>query len=107
MFDVACTMIAQEMIQLCFSFRKVDIAATVHNVNVLACMSVIKAEVMFLRRTGFGGRAGIPGGDSHQNEKSATEPECDDRLQQAKPPTGIPSDEKEIVYKQQFYWKKG
>src|ERR1700758_3126904 len=47
--DVACTMIAQEMVQLFFSFRKVDISATVHNVNVFACMSVIKAEMMFMR----------------------------------------------------------
>ena len=106
-FDVACTMIAQEMIQLFFSFRKVDIAATVHNVNVLACMRMIKAEMMFLRRSGFGGEGGIAGGDNPQNQKSATERKCDDCLQQAKPPTRIPSNEKKIVCKQQFYLKKG
>jgi len=55
MLDVAGTMIAQEMVQLFFSFWKVDISATVHNVNVFACMSVIKAEMMFLGRSGLCG----------------------------------------------------
>jgi hypothetical protein len=53
---------------------------------MLACMSVIKAEMMFLGRSGFGGRVGIAGGDNRQNHKSATESECNDCLQQAKPP---------------------
>ena len=55
MLGVAGTMIAQEMVQLFFSFWKVDISATVHNVNVFACMSVIKAEMMFLGRSGLCG----------------------------------------------------
>jgi hypothetical protein len=68
---------------------------------------MIKAEMMFLRGTSFGGERGIAGGDSRQNQKSATEPKCDDRLQQAKPPTCIPSNEKKTACQQQFYLKKG
>jgi hypothetical protein len=63
---------------------------------------MIKAEMMFLRRSGFGGEGGIAGGDNRQNQKSATEPECDDRLQQAKPPIYNPSYQKKIASKQQF-----
>jgi hypothetical protein len=65
-------------------------------------MSVIKAEVMFLRRSGFGGEGGMTGGDTRENQKSAAEPKCDDCLQQAKPPTRIPSNEKKILCKQHF-----
>jgi len=54
---------------------------------------MVKAEMMFLRRTGFGGERAIAGEDNRQNKKSATEPKCDDCLQQAKPPTRIPSNE--------------
>jgi hypothetical protein len=68
---------------------------------------MIKAEMMFLRRSGFGGEGGIAGGDNSQKQKSATEPKCDDCLQQAKPPTRIPTNEKKIVSKQQFYLKNG
>jgi hypothetical protein len=76
-------MIAQEVVELFFRFRKVNIAATVHNVNVLARMGVIKAETMFLHRSGFGGGEGITGGDDRQNQKSPTEPKCPDGIQQA------------------------
>lgn len=86
-FDVACSMVAKEMIQLFFRFRKVDIAATVHNVNVLACMRVIKAKMMFLRRSGFCGKAGVPDGDNREDQKSETEPKRSDCLQQTRPPT--------------------
>jgi hypothetical protein len=98
-------MIAQKMIQLFFGFGKVDISATVHDVNVLACMSVIKAEVMFLGRSRFGGRGGIADGDNGQNQESAAETKCDDCLQQAKPPSCNPSNQRRIVSKQQFYRK--
>src|SRR4029077_20622700 len=88
--DVPGTMIAQEMVELVFRFGEIDLAATVHNVNVLARMRVIKAETMFLRGSGFGGKGGIAGGDNHQNQNSATEPNCDNCLQQGKPPTHYP-----------------
>jgi hypothetical protein len=81
--DVPGAMIAQEVVKLFFSFRKVNIAATVHNVKVLARMGVIKAETMFLHRSGFGGGEGITGGDDRQNQKSPTEPKCQDGIQQA------------------------
>ena len=73
--DVACTVIAQEMVQFIFRFRKVAISATVHNVDVLACMSVVKAEMMFLGRSSFRGEGGIAGGENRQSQKRATERE--------------------------------
>jgi hypothetical protein len=68
---------------------------------------MIKAEMMFLRRSGFGSEGGIAGGDNCRDQKSATEPKCDDCLQQAKPPARNPSNEKKIACRQQFYLKKG
>jgi hypothetical protein len=39
--------------------------------------------MMFLHRSGFGGGEGITGGDNRQNQKSPTEPKCQDGIQQA------------------------
>ena len=51
MFDVAGAMIAKEMIQLFFSFRKIDIPTAIHDVNVLTRMRVVEAKMMlFLGR---------------------------------------------------------
>jgi len=65
--DVAGAMIAKKMVQLFFSFRKIDIPTAIHDVNVLTRMRMIEAKVMLLRGTNFGGQADVIEGQTRKN----------------------------------------
>jgi hypothetical protein len=43
---VSRAMIAKKMVEPLFGFRKIDIALAVDNVNVFACVSVVKKELV-------------------------------------------------------------
>jgi hypothetical protein len=47
MLDFASAMVAKEMIELRFGFRKKEIAPTIDDINVLSSVGVIETEVVF------------------------------------------------------------
>jgi len=83
------------MIELRFRLRKIAIAATVNDVNVLTSVGVIKAEMMLLQGGGIGSVAGTAEDDTCKNEENRRKQEYGDSLQEAKPPNEKSRDEKE------------
>src|SRR5271166_18416 len=96
------------MIDLRFRLRKIAIAATVNDVNVLTSVGVIKAEMMLLQGGGIGSVAGTVEDDGCKHEEDRRKQESGDSLQEAKPPSERSSDEKkELARHQQFTGKNG